>query len=109
MKSFFSLGVTLLALSTSLASGAVLRAEPLDKALSLVERNAESEVIQLEQRQTGAPASPCTHGPTNRGCWTGGFSINTDQYASWPNTGRTVTVSQNSTGLWDYAKFGSMT
>jgi len=86
MRSLVSVGVALLGLSSRLVNGAALRAEPISQPASLVERNAEPNVVDLEQRQT------CTHGPTNRGCWTSGFSINTDQYTSWPNTGRTVTV-----------------
>lgn len=94
MKSLLSLGVALLGLSNCLVKGSPLRAEPLGDAL--VERNAEPEVVELaqvEERQT------CTHGPTNRGCWTGGFSINTNQYASFPNTGviRSYTLSITNT------------
>lgn len=86
MKSLVSVGVALLGLSSRLVNGAALRAERMTQPTDLIERGAEPEVVDLEQRQT------CTHGPTNRGCWTSGFSINTDQYTSWPNTGRTVTV-----------------
>jgi hypothetical protein len=32
----------------------------------------------------------CINGPNSRGCWGGGFDINTDYDASWPNTGRVV-------------------
>ncbi|KAF2743840.1 multicopper oxidase [Sporormia fimetaria CBS 119925] len=84
MKSLLALGVSLLGLTT-LVSGAAISAQPLEKSLDLVKKTAEPEVIELEQRQTS-----CTHGPTNRGCWTNGFGINTDQYTAWPNTGRTV-------------------
>lgn len=87
MKSLLALGGTLLGLSASLVSGGAIRAEPFSEPISQIERGLD--VVDLEQRQTAA----CTHGPTNRGCWTSGFSINTDQYTSWPNTGRTVTVS----------------
>lgn len=80
MKFLLALGASLLGLST-FGHGAVLRAEPL----ALAERDAE--VVDLEQRQA------CTHGPTNRGCWTGGFSSSTDMYTSWPNTGQIRTVS----------------
>lgn len=85
MKSLVSVGVALLGLSSTLVNGAALRAERMSQPTGLIERGAEPEVVDLEQRQT------CTHGPTNRGCWTSGFGINTDQYTSWPNTGRTVT------------------
>ncbi|KAF2269117.1 laccase precursor [Lojkania enalia] len=40
----------------------------------------------VEKRQ-----SSCINGPTTRNCWLPGFDANTNQYQSWPNTGRTVT------------------
>jgi hypothetical protein len=80
MKSIFALGVALLGLSSSIVHGSPLLVEPLEVA----ERSPE--VVELEQRQS------CTHGPTNRQCWTNGFSADTDMYTSWPNTGRIVTV-----------------
>ncbi|KAF1942947.1 laccase [Clathrospora elynae] len=46
----------------------------------------------------------CSHGPQSRGCWSGGFSIDTDMDLEWPNTGKTVkyrlTIS-NATGAPD--------
>lgn len=86
MKSLLALGVSLLGLSHTFVEGTPVRAERLAHPVSLEERGAEPEVVHLEQRQAASPPS-CTHGPTNRGCWTGGFSINTNQYISWPNTG----------------------
>lgn len=83
MKSFIATGVALLGLSRSLVHGAAVPAE----SVSLIERSPDP--IELEQRQTAA----CTNSPTNRGCWLPGFDINTDMYAKWPNTGRTVVVS----------------
>lgn len=32
----------------------------------------------------------CINGPASRGCWGGGFDINTNYEESWPNTGRVV-------------------
>jgi hypothetical protein len=34
-------------------------------------------------------SSTCTHGPTSRGCWSSGLSVNTDFDQKWPVTGRT--------------------
>lgn len=80
MKSILAIGVAFLSISTSIVSGIPLVAESLEVA------EISSSVVDLEQRQS------CTHGPTNRQCWTNGFSASTDMYTSWPNTGRIVTV-----------------
>lgn len=32
----------------------------------------------------------CTHGPTSRGCWTAGYSIDTDYDYNFPTTGNAV-------------------
>ncbi|PPJ53188.1 hypothetical protein CBER1_11893 [Cercospora berteroae] len=37
-----------------------------------------------------APTATCTNGPNSRGCWSGGFDIDTDFDQDWPETGRTV-------------------
>ncbi|KAK4628929.1 Laccase-3 [Fulvia fulva] len=37
-----------------------------------------------------APTPTCTNGPTSRGCWSNGLSIETDFDENWPTTGRTV-------------------
>jgi hypothetical protein len=46
----------------------------------------------------------CNHGPQSRGCWSGGYSIDTDMDLQWPTTGKTVkyhlTIS-NATGAPD--------
>jgi hypothetical protein len=46
----------------------------------------------------------CNHGPQSRGCWSDGYSIDTDMDLAWPDTGRTVkyhlTIS-NATGAPD--------
>ena len=46
----------------------------------------------------------CNHGPQSRGCWSEGFSIDTDMDLQWPDTGKTVkyhlTIS-NATGAPD--------
>lgn len=41
---------------------------------------------------TDARELPCSHGPTNRRCWTDGFDISTDFDQSFPVTGKTVEV-----------------
>lgn len=43
----------------------------------------------VQQRDTNPS---CTNGPTSRGCWGGGFDINTDSETSWPTTGKTRSV-----------------
>ncbi|KAK5174222.1 laccase, multicopper oxidase, benzenediol:oxygen oxidorectuctase [Saxophila tyrrhenica] len=48
--------------------------------------------------------SGCKNSATNRGCWSVGYNINTDFYASWPDTGVTRSYSlsiTNSTGAPD--------
>jgi hypothetical protein len=35
----------------------------------------------------------CTHGPTTRGCWSEGLSIDTNPDLYWPETGKTIIVS----------------
>jgi hypothetical protein len=46
----------------------------------------------------------CNHGPQSRGCWSDGYSIDTDMDLAWPDTGKTVkyhlTIS-NATGAPD--------
>ncbi|KAI5366534.1 putative multicopper oxidase, type 1, carbohydrate binding module family 20, cupredoxin [Septoria linicola] len=39
---------------------------------------------------SAAPTATCTNGPDSRGCWNGGFDIDTDFDQDWPVTGRTV-------------------
>ncbi|EME38505.1 carbohydrate-binding module family 20 protein [Dothistroma septosporum NZE10] len=39
---------------------------------------------------SATPTATCTNGPTSRGCWSGGLSIETDFDEDWPTTGRTV-------------------
>jgi len=51
------------------------------------------------------PTPDCVNAPNQRNCWTpGGYDINTDPYASWPETGVTrsyVLEIRNSTGAPD--------
>jgi len=66
--------------SLSLA-GVVPRAEPPTRAL--VERQDASS--------TPVPDGPCVNTPRTRGCWSNGYSINTDFDAKAPPDGTTVT------------------
>lgn len=34
----------------------------------------------------------CVNGPSTRDCWKNGFSVNTNSYEKFPDTGKTVTV-----------------
>lgn len=40
----------------------------------------------------GSPAHDGAHGPQDRGCWDGVYSIDTDMDIEWPDTGKTVKV-----------------
>lgn len=39
---------------------------------------------------SAAPTANCSNGPTSRGCWNQGFSVDTDFDDDWPVTGRSV-------------------
>ncbi|KAF2195149.1 multicopper oxidase [Zopfia rhizophila CBS 207.26] len=58
-----------------------------------MEKRAPPSLAQkydLAPRKSFEERQSCTNSPTNRGCWLPGFDINTNQYQSWPNTGRIV-------------------
>ncbi|KAF1833201.1 laccase precursor [Decorospora gaudefroyi] len=80
MKSLFALGAVLLGLSHSLANAAAIPTENVELVQYTPKRDG------LEDRQS----TNCVHGPNSRQCWTPGFSASTDQYNSWPNTGKVV-------------------
>lgn len=46
-----------------------------------------------------APTSTCTNSPTSRGCWSGGFSIDTDFDDDWPSTGNVVSYELTVTNI----------
>lgn len=104
MKSLLAIVLPLLGLaSSSLAEGgsAYLWGESggrLERRVIPAVTPRDSPLSRLENRQT------CTNGPTSRNCWSDGFDINTNWYNSWPDTGRTVTVSQlNQPQAWNHA------
>ncbi|KAF2108380.1 laccase precursor [Lophiotrema nucula] len=83
MKSFTALGASLLGLIATPVAGIAL-------PNGLMTPNIKDIFSRgLENRQ--AASSPaCVNGPTSRNCWSSGFDANTNNYQSWPNTGRTV-------------------
>jgi len=79
MKSFITLGATLLGLcaTTTFAAVPAIRAVPPAR----VEERDDTVNLAMDKRQS---LSPCVNGPTTRNCWLPGFDINTDMYTSWP-------------------------
>ncbi|KAF2020697.1 multicopper oxidase [Aaosphaeria arxii CBS 175.79] len=75
--------------------------EPVEKPAE--EPIAEGEqdpdpTFESEATPTERAGPSCTNGPGTRGCWSPGFSIDTDFDAEWPTTGVTVTYDLELTG-----------
>ncbi|KAK5123448.1 hypothetical protein LTR85_002486 [Meristemomyces frigidus] len=71
----------------SLSAGAVLRAEPLEKRATSTSTSASAST-------TSAVADgSCKNTALTRGCWSNGYSIDTDFDQKFPSTGNTVTYS----------------
>jgi hypothetical protein len=66
MFSLPALGIAILALSTSTLA---------------------ASISNLHERD-----SVCTNGPNTRNCWQNGFSVDTNSYDKFPDTGKTVYV-----------------
>ncbi|KAM7204229.1 laccase [Naviculisporaceae sp. PSN 640] len=94
----FSLGaVAMLASGISGVFGAPPMTPQQRDLLTLVEtRDVDERSSEL------APRAPTCNTPTNRGCWSPGFDINTDFEVSWPVTGvtRTYTLTLTEVNNW---------
>ncbi|KAF1940719.1 laccase precursor [Clathrospora elynae] len=81
MKSLFTLGVALLGLSNSLANAAAIPAENIELTPLMSKRDA------IGARQSPANCAGVGNTANTRNCWSQGFTVLTDMYTSWPNTG----------------------
>jgi len=98
MKPFFTYGVSLLGLSAVPALGEVFTL--WGESGGGFEKRITSN---MSPNPAVVPRQTCTHGPTSRNCWLPGFDINTNYYASTPNTGVTRTVGVLVIGIMTFA------
>ncbi|KAI8932752.1 hypothetical protein NX059_010242 [Plenodomus lindquistii] len=95
----FAILALLLASRLSFSSAIAVPAQPIRPRVPW----EKTGIFGGHKRQNGYETS-CNYGPESRGCWTNGFSIDTDMDINWPNTGKTVKYHleiTNSTGSPD--------
>lgn len=62
--------------------------------LAFASTTLSAVIPAIQERDTA-----CTNGPTTRSCWNSGYSVSTNWYQKYPNTGKTVTYNLEATNV----------